>query len=78
MEPQPNDLWQGEFSVPLEGRHFYTLQAWTDHFQSWSRDLEKKFEAGAGHIRRHDGRNSTDRSHGGPRQRKRQNLPWPR
>jgi starch synthase (maltosyl-transferring) len=46
MEPQPNDLWQGEFSVTAQGRHLYTLQAWTDRFQSWSRDLAKKFEAG--------------------------------
>src|SRR5450432_3769060 len=45
MEPQTNDVWQGEFSVPTEGRHVYTLQAWTDRFQSWSRDLAKKFEA---------------------------------
>ena len=28
-----------------EGRHLYTLQAWADRFQSWSRDLAKKFEA---------------------------------
>ena len=46
MEPQPNDVWQGEFSVPTQGRHLYTLQAWADRFQSWSRDLAKKFEAG--------------------------------
>ena len=45
MEPQPNDRWQGEFSVPTQGRHLYTLQAWTDRFQSWSRGLEKKFAA---------------------------------
>ncbi|HLO24631.1 MAG TPA: alpha-1,4-glucan--maltose-1-phosphate maltosyltransferase, partial [Geobacteraceae bacterium] len=45
MEPQPNDLWQGEFRVTTEGRHLYTLQAWADRFQSWSRDLAKKFEA---------------------------------
>ena len=45
MEPQPNDRWQGEFTVPVQGRHLYTLQAWIDRFQSWSRDLEKKFEA---------------------------------
>ena len=45
MEPQSNDLWQGEFTVTTEGRHLYTLQAWTDRFQSWSRDLAKKFEA---------------------------------
>jgi starch synthase (maltosyl-transferring) len=45
MEPQPNDQWQAEFIVPAEGRHLYALQAWIDHFQSWSRDLEKKFTA---------------------------------
>ena len=45
MQPQPNDRWQGEFTVSKQGRHVYTLQAWTDQFQSWSRDLEKKFEA---------------------------------
>jgi len=45
MEPHPNDVWQGEFSVTTQGRHLYTLQAWTDRFQSWSRDLAKKFEA---------------------------------
>jgi starch synthase (maltosyl-transferring) len=45
MEPQPNDQWQAEFTVPAEGRHLYTLQAWIDHFQSWSRDLEKKLTA---------------------------------
>jgi starch synthase (maltosyl-transferring) len=45
MEPRPNDRWQGEFTVPTQGRHLYTLQAWIDHFQSWNRDLEKKFAA---------------------------------
>src|SRR5713101_582678 len=45
MEPRPNDRWQAEFTVPAQGRHIYTLQAWIDHFQSWSRDLEKKFAA---------------------------------
>jgi hypothetical protein len=33
-----------EFTVPLEGRHSYTLQAWTDHFRRQPR-LEKKFAA---------------------------------
>src|ERR1700687_28915 len=45
MEAQPNDRWQAEFTVPAQGRHLYTLQAWIDHFQSWSRDLGKKFAA---------------------------------
>src|SRR5689334_5455748 len=46
MQPADNDRWQGEFRVPLEGKHIYTLQAWTDRFLSWSRDIVKKFEAG--------------------------------
>ncbi len=45
MEALPNDRWQGEFAVRSQGRHLYTVQAWIDHFQSWSRDLGKKFEA---------------------------------
>ena len=45
MEPLVNDRWQAEFRVNAEGRHLYTLQAWTDRFQSWTRDLAKKFEA---------------------------------
>ena len=45
MEALPNDRWQGEFVLHNQGRHLYTLQAWIDHFQSWSRDLGKKFEA---------------------------------
>jgi starch synthase (maltosyl-transferring) len=45
MNPLGNDRWQGEFRVDAEGRHLYTFQAWTDRFQSWTRDLTKKFEA---------------------------------
>jgi starch synthase (maltosyl-transferring) len=45
MEALPNDVWQGEFTVTTEGRYVYTLQAWIDHFQSWTRDLGKKVEA---------------------------------
>ncbi len=46
MKPLVNDRWQGEFRVRAEGSHFYTLEAWPDPFQSWVRDLGKKFEAG--------------------------------
>jgi starch synthase (maltosyl-transferring) len=45
MVPLPNDLWQAEFRVEAEGRHLYTLQAWTDRFLTWSRDIVKKFDA---------------------------------
>jgi len=45
MEPGENDRWQAVFRVEAEGRHLYTLQAWTDRFLSWSRDIVKKFDA---------------------------------
>ena len=46
MERQPNDRWQGRIYRPdWRAATLYTLQAWLDRFQSWSRDLEKKFEA---------------------------------
>jgi starch synthase (maltosyl-transferring) len=45
LPPNGNDRWQAEFSVPAQGRHLYTVQGWIDHFQSWARDLAKKFEA---------------------------------
>jgi starch synthase (maltosyl-transferring) len=46
MRPLLNDRWQGQFCVESLGSYFYTLQAWVDGFQSWSRDTVKKFEAG--------------------------------
>ena len=45
MQPLVNDSWQAEFQVEAEGRHIYTLQAWSDRFLTWSRDIVKKFEA---------------------------------
>ena len=45
MRALPNDLWQAEFQVQEQGRHFYTLQAWSDRFLTWSRDIVKKLEA---------------------------------
>jgi starch synthase (maltosyl-transferring) len=46
MRPLLNDRWRGQFSVERLGTYFYTVQAWVDGFQSWSRDTVKKFEAG--------------------------------
>jgi starch synthase (maltosyl-transferring) len=45
MRPLVNDRWQGQFHVESLGSYFYTVQAWVDAFQSWSRDTLKKFEA---------------------------------
>ncbi len=46
MTPLVNDRWQAEFRVVELGRYYYTLQAWVDHFKTWSRDLAKRVEAG--------------------------------
>ncbi len=46
MRPLVNDRWRGEFQVPALGRHQYTLEAWVDHFHTWSRDLVRRLEAG--------------------------------
>jgi starch synthase (maltosyl-transferring) len=46
MSALVNDRWQGQFHVEGMGSYFYTVQAWVDVFQSWSRDTVKKFEAG--------------------------------
>jgi starch synthase (maltosyl-transferring) len=46
MQPLVNDRWQAKFIVSGEGLHLYTLKAWLDPFQSWSRDFSKKLEAG--------------------------------
>jgi starch synthase (maltosyl-transferring) len=46
MQLLVNDRWQANFTVPTQGKHLYTLQAWVDPFQSWSRDFAKRLEAG--------------------------------
>ncbi len=46
MQSLVNDRWKAEFEVTEPGRHLYTVSAWTQSFQSWRRDLRKKFDAG--------------------------------
>ncbi len=46
MMPLGNDRWRGEFVVADLGSYRYTIQGWIDHFQTWSRDLGKRIEAG--------------------------------
>ena len=41
-----NDRWEGSFPVDRIGRHEYSIQAWTDRFATWRRDLIKKSDAG--------------------------------
>ena len=41
-----NDSWAGGFRPNAPGIWHYTVQAWTDHFATWRRDLFKRVDAG--------------------------------
>lgn len=41
-----NDRWYGSFRPTELGIHSFTIEAWTDHFGTWRRDLMKRVEAG--------------------------------
>lgn len=45
LTPLPNDLWNGEFTVDKIGAWSFTLEAWVDHFDTWTHDLEKRLAA---------------------------------
>ncbi|MFH1821248.1 MAG: alpha-1,4-glucan--maltose-1-phosphate maltosyltransferase [Methanobacteriota archaeon] len=45
MKALGNDRWEGVFKVEELGVYYYTIQASIDRFQTWQRDLKKKFEA---------------------------------
>jgi starch synthase (maltosyl-transferring) len=38
--------WAGEFEVDRAGRWKFTIEAWTDLFGTWRRELERKLEGG--------------------------------
>src|SRR5689334_2039971 len=46
MAPLVNDRWAGEFPVTDLGRYVFTIEAWVDHFETWSRQLAKRIAAG--------------------------------
>jgi starch synthase (maltosyl-transferring) len=46
MAPLVNDRWQGEFPVTQLGRYLFTVEAWVDHFETWSKQLAKRIAAG--------------------------------
>ncbi|HXV73093.1 MAG TPA: maltotransferase domain-containing protein, partial [Sphingomonadales bacterium] len=46
LRPLVNDAWEGRFTVESIGRYLYTIEAWVDPYQSWARDLKKRFDAG--------------------------------
>jgi starch synthase (maltosyl-transferring) len=37
-----NDRWVGRFRLDAPGLWRYTIEAWTDHFESWRDEIEKK------------------------------------
>ncbi len=46
MQHVGNDRWQGSFQPEGIGKWSYTIEAWTDHFATWRRDLIKRVDAG--------------------------------
>lgn len=48
LERLANDRWRGSFNVDQVGQYTYTVEAWVDHFASWSRAIEKKAQVGQG------------------------------
>lgn len=40
-----NDRWEASFSVSEKGVYLYSVEAWTDHFETWRVDIIKKLEA---------------------------------
>ena len=46
MTGSGNDGWKGEFVVEEVGIYHYTVEGWIDHFKTWQRDFQKRFEAG--------------------------------
>jgi starch synthase (maltosyl-transferring) len=46
MKPSTNDVWRASFAVAELGSHYYTVQAWIDHFRSWRDAFAKKAAAG--------------------------------
>jgi starch synthase (maltosyl-transferring) len=41
-----NDRWTGAFPLTENTRYVYTIEAWTDRFASWIRDLDRRVQAG--------------------------------
>jgi starch synthase (maltosyl-transferring) len=41
-----NDRWEASFSLDTPGKYEYTVSGWVDHFLTWQKGLQKKFDAG--------------------------------
>ena len=47
-----NDRWVGRFRLDAVGLWRYTIEAWTDHFESWRDEVEKKLRGRPEHRAR--------------------------
>lgn len=45
MKLHENDRWEAVFVVEKVGTYCYTIEGGIDHFATWQRDLQKKFDA---------------------------------
>jgi starch synthase (maltosyl-transferring) len=41
-----NDRWEAIFNLDAPGKYEYTVSGWVDHFLTWQKGLQKKFDAG--------------------------------
>jgi starch synthase (maltosyl-transferring) len=46
MQLLNNDRWRGSFLVTDVALWLFVVEGWIDHFKSWRKELEKKFQAG--------------------------------
>jgi starch synthase (maltosyl-transferring) len=46
MRPHGDDRWTAAFTPSMPGRYEYAIEAWTDVFGTWRRDILSKREAG--------------------------------
>ena len=41
MQHVGNDQWHGRFTLARNTRYVYTIEAWTDHFETWRQNIAK-------------------------------------
>ncbi len=50
MRPRDNDRWSAAFSPARVGRHIFTIEAWSDEYDSLCHDIDVKHQAGLDHC----------------------------
>lgn len=45
MVHHENDRWRGQFVPPEPGRYSFHIEAWSDPFATWQRDLKRRLDA---------------------------------